>query len=75
MLFQLLRNMQIIEIRNIENISTNHPPKCMTLKKNEKKMFVQNKFPEHWKVFAKYKQEGNFLKVTRGCKGKTFSKI
>ena len=31
-----LRNMPTIEIRNIKNISTYHPPKCMTLKKNEK---------------------------------------
>ena len=29
------RIMPLIEIRNIENISTYHPPKCMTLKKNK----------------------------------------
>ena len=46
--YVILRNTPIVEIRNIENISTYHPPKCMTLKKNEnKKCFVQNKFPEH----------------------------
>ena len=35
-IISILRYKDILEIKDIKNISTYHPPKCMTLKKNKK---------------------------------------